>query len=104
MAFNIYMDSMSAREYAESVDKRISYLREMNRTGVKGVVEVDPISIPYTTDPKYQFYKLINKKKNSRPVLYYVSDTDTFPNEHAFHLKKYYGFNFMIRLKSLPAY
>ena len=104
MAFNIYMDSMSAREYAESVDKRISYLREMNRTGVKGVVEVDPISIPYTTDPKYQFYKLINKKNNSRPVLYYVSDTDTFPNEHAFHLKKYYGFNFMIRLKSLPAY
>jgi hypothetical protein len=99
MVFNLYHDTISARTYASSVDKRIEMLSDLNQKGVKGIVKVDPITVPYTTDPKYTLYKLTKRKINPRPVLYYISDTDTIPNEYAFHLQKVYGFNFLIQLK-----
>ena len=53
MVYNIYTDTNSAKSYAKTVDNRLEYLHKLNSKGVRGVVEVDPISIPYTTDPKY---------------------------------------------------
>jgi len=99
MTLNFYNDSISARKYALSVDNRIEMLKQLNKKGITGIVSVDPINIPYTTDPKYLFYKLIGKKNNPQPVLYYISDTDTEPNEYAYYLQKVYDFNFLIKLK-----
>lgn len=100
MIVNLYNDTISARKYAHSVDNRIDLLEKMNKEGVKGIVSVDPINIPYTIDTKYMFYKLIGRKNDLWPVLYYISDTDKEPNEHAYYLQKVYGFNFLIKLKS----
>jgi hypothetical protein len=100
MLSNIYFDTISARNYAQSVDKRIEMLQKMNKQGVVGVVSVDPVSTPYTADPKYLLYKLLAKKTNPHPVLYYISDTEAEPNEYAFHLQKIYGFNFLIKLNN----
>lgn len=105
MIVNLYNDTISARKYANSVDKRIELLERLNKEGVTGLVYVDPVSIPYTVDTKYMFYKLIGSKNNPQSVLYYISDTDTDtdtvkePNEYAYHLQKVYGFNFQIKLK-----
>jgi hypothetical protein len=100
MLSNIYFDTISARNYAQSVDKRIEMLQKMNKQGVVGVVSVDSVSTPYTVDPKYLLYKLLAKKTNPHPVLYYISDTEAEPNEYAFHLQKIYGFNFLIKLNN----
>lgn len=99
MLYNIYTDTISAKAYAKTVDDRLEYLQKLNSEGVTGVVEVSPISIPYTTDPKYMLYKLMGRKVNPHPVLYYISDTDLEPNEYSFHYKRLYGFNFDIKLK-----
>jgi hypothetical protein len=99
MIVNLYNDAISARKYAKSVDNRIELLERLNKEGVIGLVSVDPVSIPYTIDTKYFFYKLIGSKNNPQSVLYYISDTDTEPNEYAYHLQKLYGFNFQIKLK-----
>ena len=93
------MDTRSAKTYANSVDNRIAMLKNFNKKGVKGRVEVESISVPYTIDAKYFLFELLRKKNNPRPVLYYISDTDFEPNEYAFHLQKVYGFNFFIQLK-----
>jgi len=100
MIANIYTDTISARKYAQSVDVRIETLQKLNREGVTGIVSVDPVSPPYTTDPKYLLFKLLGKENNPQPILYYISDTDEEPNEYAFHLQKVYGFNFLIKLKN----
>lgn len=99
MISNIYSDSLSARNYAESYDLRIKYMKKTNLKNVRGTIEVDPVKVPNTIDPKYLVYKIIGRKKNFQPVLYYISDTDTIPNEHAFHLQKYYDLNFTVQLK-----
>jgi hypothetical protein len=99
MLYNIYTDTISAKAYAKTVDDRLEYLQKLNSEGVTGVVEVSPISIPYTTDPKYMLYKLMGRKVNPHPVLYYMSDTEFKPNEYAAHYKRFYGFNFEIKLK-----
>lgn len=97
MIFNISIDSVSAKNYARSVDERVMYLKHVNVLGRTGTVAVKPLSVPYTFDPKYFLFKLLSIKKNPQPVLYYISDTDISPNEYALHLTKYYKFNFMIK-------
>ena len=100
MSYNFYSDRISAKNYADSVDDRLAYLKSLQANGrTEGVVEVDPISVPYTNGPKYLFYNLIGRHKNPHPVLYYISDTDTVPNEYSMHYCKYYGFGFQIKLK-----
>jgi len=99
MAFNLYFDTPSAKAYAKTVDDRLELLKRLNKEGVTGTVEVNPIAIPYTTDPKYILYKLICRKVNPRPVLYYISDVESIPNDYSFHYRRLYGFNFDIILK-----
>lgn len=99
MAFNLYFDTTSAKVYAKSVDNRLEYLQDLNSKGVTGTVEVNPIAIPYTTDPKYMLYKLMGRKVNPQPVLYYISDVESIPNDYSFHYRRLYGFNFDIKLK-----
>jgi len=98
MSFNLYNDTISARNYAQSVDNRIASLQQLNKNGVKGVVIVKPLSVPYTIDIKYNLLKIIGKKQNQKPLLYYISDTDISPNEYNNHLRRVYGFNFDIIL------
>jgi hypothetical protein len=99
MAFNLYFDTTSAKAYAKTVDDRLEYLQDLNSKGVTGLVEVNPITIPYTADPKYILYKLMSRKVNPRPVLYYISDVESIPNDYSLHYKRLYGFNFDIKLK-----
>ena len=99
MSVNIFQDTVSAKNYADSVDSRIKYLNALNEKGVEGEVEVEPLNVPYTNKTKYVFLKLLGKKKNPQTVLYYTSDTSTIPNEYAKHLKKVYDHNFLIKLK-----
>lgn len=99
MVGNIYSDTISVQSYARSVDKRIESLQKINRTGTKTDVAVDPLTVPFTTDTKFQFLKLLGKKNNIRPVLYYISDTDYKPNEYSAHMAKVYNLNFQIKLK-----
>ena len=99
MTSNIIQDGKSANRYATSVDNRIERLKLLQKQGMKEIVEVSPIEIPYTTDPKYIIFNLFGKKSNPHPVLYYISDTETEPNEYASHLKKVYQFDFSIKLQ-----
>jgi K+-sensing histidine kinase KdpD len=99
MTSNIIQDGNSAYRYAASVDNRIENLEFLQKQGLKEVVEVAPIEVPYTTDPKYLIFNLLGKKSNPQPVLYYISDTDTEPNEYAYHLQKVYQFDFLIKLQ-----
>lgn len=101
MSANIIQDTKSASNYASSVDNRIKHLSELNENGVSGIVEVSPLVIPYTNDPKYLLFQLLNKKNNPQSVLYYISDVAASPNEYSFHLKKVYGFNFDIQLEKI---
>ena len=98
MTSNLMQDTKSASNYAASVDTRIEYLKELNKKGVTGIVEVKPLVVPFTKDPKYILFQFLNKKTNPQPVLYYISDTDELPNEYSSHLKKVYGFDFEIQL------
>ncbi len=100
MTNNIIQDGKSANRYATSVDNRIEYLELLQKQGVKEVVEVAPIEVPITTDPKYFIFNMLGKKSNPQPVLYYISDTDTVPNEYAFHLQRVYRFDFLIKLQN----
>ena len=100
MTNNIIQDGKSANRYATSVDNRIEYLELLQKQGVKEVVEVAPIEVPITTDPKYFIFNMLGKKSNPQPVLYYISDTETEPNEYASHLKKVYQFDFLIKLQN----
>lgn len=99
MVGNIYFDTISVQSYARSVDNRIESLQKINRTSTKTVMAVDPLTVPFTTDTKFQFFKLFGKKNNIRPVLYYISDTDYKPNEYSAHFAKVYNLNFQIKLK-----
>jgi hypothetical protein len=96
---NIIYDSKSAASYASSVDTRIDNLKALQKKGVTGVVKVDSLDIPYTIDPKFLLLKLVGKRTNPRPVLYYISDVATERNDYSYHLKKLYGFDFVVRLK-----
>ena len=100
MTNNIIQDGKSANRYATSVDNRIEYLELLQKQGVKEVVEVAPIEVPITTDPKYFIFNMLGKKSNPQPVLYYISDTDTVPNEYAFHLQRVYRIDFLIKLQN----
>lgn len=98
MTSNLIQDTKSASNYAASVDTRIEYLKELNKKGVTGIVEVKPLVVPFTKDPKFVLFQFLNKKTNPQPVLYYTADTEESPNEYSFHLKKVYGFDFEIQL------
>ena len=100
MTSNIIQDGKSAYRYATSVDNRIENLELLQKQGLKEVVEVAPIEVPITTDPKYFIFNMLGKKSNPQPVLYYISDTDTVPNEYAFHLQRVYLFDFLIKLQN----
>jgi len=41
----------------------------------------------------------MGRKVNPRPVLYYISDVESIPNDYSFHYRRLYGFNFDIKLK-----
>lgn len=99
MVININNDTISAYKYAKSVDDRIESLDKLNKRGLTGIISVNPIIIPYTIDTKYLLYKLIGRKNNPQPVLYYISDTEKAPNEYSYHLQKLYGYNFSIKLR-----
>jgi len=99
MVYNIYTDTISAKTYAKTVDDRLELLQKLNMEGTTGIISVNPIAIPYTTDPKYMLYKLMGRKVNPHPVLYYMSDTELEPNEYSSHYKRFYGLSFEIKLK-----
>jgi hypothetical protein len=100
MVFNLITDTSSAYSYACSVDKRIENILDLKDCGNTKEIQVEPLNVPYTLDVKYQFYRFTGfKKSNPQPVLYYISDTGSTPNEYASHLSKYYNLGFMIVLK-----
>lgn len=99
MCLNMKMDTVSAKNYAESYDNRLKYVTKLNNAGRRDTVEVAPLNIPYTKDTKWEINQAIGIKSNPQPVLYYISDTEKVPNEHAYHYKKAYELNFLIKLK-----
>jgi hypothetical protein len=98
MIYNVYSDTISSKKYADSIDNRIRTVLELKQKNNYATIQVEPISIPYTTDPKYNLFKLLGKT-NAQPILYYISDTDTIPNEYVEHFKLVYGLKFDIVLK-----
>lgn len=100
MLINLYYDVNSAKSYAQSTDNRINYLLKINKSKqTSKVVTVERVAIPYTCDTKFLLYKVLKKKSNPHPLLYYISDTDTIPDEYAYQLKKNYGLTFLVKLQ-----
>ena len=96
---NIYLDVPSAKTYANSVDERVEYCSDMQEKGYVGVLEVDPLVEPVTIDIKYTILSVIGKS-TVKPMLYYISDTEEFPNEYAYHMRHLYDWNFDIVLRN----
>ena len=96
---NIINDSKSACRYASDVDNRIEMALKHNKSGSNIDLVVEPLTLPFTNDVKYILFRLLNKKNNPRPILYYVSETNYTPNEYANHFRKYYQLDFDIVIK-----
>jgi len=95
---NIKQDSVSSHNFKKSVENRIEFLDSFKNQSIEQTIEIEPLIIPYTNDVKYNLFHLIRKSNNSRPVLYYYSD---LPNQYYLNvLKRLYGYNFEIKLKS----
>lgn len=93
MLVNIYKDAPTAREYGNAVDERIERLCSLRDNGQTGMVVVDPLPVPYTEDVKH-FVMTRLGKETPKTVLYYISDTDTVPNEYEYHMKRVLNLDF----------
>lgn len=93
MSMNIFNDAPSARAYGTAVDERIGYLCSLRDEGQKNMVVVSPLPVPYTEDPKHLVFHLMGKN-SPQPVLYYISETDTIPNEYEYHMKRVLNLDF----------
>lgn len=93
MCVNIKQDTPSARLYGKAVDARIERLSELKEKGQTGTVEVEPLPIPYTEDVKHFVLSRLGKDI-PKAVLYYISDTDTVPNEYEYHMKRVLNLDF----------
>ena len=93
MCVNIIKDTPTARKYGKAVDERIEYLCELRDNGQKEAIEVQPLPIPYTEDPKHLILHLLGKE-TPRSVLYYYSETGTEPNEYEYHMKRVLNLDF----------
>jgi hypothetical protein len=93
MCVNIKQDTPSARLYGKAVDARIERLSELKEKGQTGTVEVEPLPIPYTEDVKHFVLSRLGKD-TPKAVLYYISDTDTVPNEYEYHMKRVLNLDF----------
>lgn len=86
MCVNIAIDAPTAREYGCAVDDRIEKLCSLRDKGQKETVTVAPLPVPYTEDVKHRLLTALGKD-TPMSVLYYISDTDTVPNEYEGHMK-----------------
>ena len=93
MVINIVKDTPSARAYSKAVDERIERLCELRGKGQMEKVVVSPLPIPYTEDPKHLILQMFGKD-TPRSVLYYISETDTVPNEYEYHMKRVLNLDF----------
>ena len=93
MLVNIYNDTPTAREYGKAVNERIERLCSLRDKGQTEMVVVDPLPVPYTEDVKH-FVMTRLGKETPKTVLYYISDTDTVPNEYEYHMKRVLGLDF----------
>jgi hypothetical protein len=93
MCVNLYYDIPTAKVYAEAVDERVDYLCELRDTGQTETVTVDPLPVPYTEDVKH-FVMTRLGKDTPKTLLYYISETDTVPNEYEHHLKRVLNLDF----------
>ena len=90
---NIYNDAPIAKRYGKAVDERIENLCSLRDNGQTGTVTVDPLPVPYTEDVKHYVMTRLGKD-TSKTMLYYISDTDTVPNEYEYHVKRVLNLNF----------
>lgn len=93
MCVNIINDTPTARTYKKAVDDRIDGLCALRDKGQKETVEVAPLPVPYTEDPKHLILHLFGKE-TPKSTLYYISDTKTEPNEYEYHMKQLLGLDF----------
>lgn len=93
MSINIYNDIPVAQQYSDAVNARIEHLQELQINGNKDVVVVKELPKPEVNDIKSYLLALLGKT-TSKSSLYYISDTDTVPNEYMYHFKKVYGLGF----------
>ena len=93
MCVNIKQDTPSARLYGKAVDARIERLLELKEKGQTGTVEVEPLPVPYTEDVKHFVLSRLGKD-TPKSVLYYISETDTIPNEYEYHMKRVLDLDF----------
>lgn len=102
MVVNICNDTPTARSYGKAVDERIEKLCSLRDRGQSGIVMVDPLPVPYTEDVKH-FVMTRLGKDSPKSVLYYISETDTVPNEYEYHMKRVLNldFDFVLSNESL---
>ena len=94
MIINIFLDFKTAKYYADAVDKRVELALNRKKIISTAPLIVKSLPAPNTLDTKYILLKLIGKKSNPKPLLYYVSDVDTISGEYNEHFKNYYQLNF----------
>jgi hypothetical protein len=93
MIVNIYNDTPIAKSYGRAVDERIEKLCSLHDKGQTETVTVAPLPVPYIEDVKH-FVMTRLGKDTPKTVLYYISDTDTVPNEYEYHLKRVLNLDF----------
>lgn len=99
MCFNIVNDTPSARAYGKAVDERIERLSLLRDRGQKATITVPPLPMPYTEDPKHLVFHILGKD-TPQPMLYYISEADTIPNEYEYHMKRVLNLDFDFVLAS----
>lgn len=93
MIVNIYDDAPTAKRYGRAVDERIEKLCSLRDNGQTGTVIVDPLPLPYTEDVKH-FVMTHLSDDSPKTMLYYISETDTVPNDYEYHLKRVLNLDF----------
>lgn len=86
MGVNIVNDTPMAKSYGKAVDERMETLLKLRDMGQEETVTVSPLPVPYTEDVKHRLLTALGKD-TPMSVLYYISDTDTVPNEYESHVK-----------------
>lgn len=95
LVYNLVVDIPIAKKYYQSDINRSSLLLTYKKQHHKGLVQLDPLNLPYTHNLKY----LILRK--NQPMLYYsneiASDSTAYPN---MCLKSYYELDFLICVRN----